>query len=86
MKFHERFVPMYSNSTAPAAMARSCKLQSDELKDMTLAPSVMNSGASITITGPLLNCVDMKELKTKIETAKEGESIVGTHVSQDNFL
>ena len=39
----------------------------------------MKCGASITNTGSLLNCVDVKEHETIIETAKEGESIVATH-------
>jgi hypothetical protein len=40
----------------------------------------MDCGASITITGSLLNCVDVKQHKTIIETAKEGESKRATHV------
>ncbi len=39
----------------------------------------MDCGESITFTGSLLNCVDVKEHKTIIETAKEEKSIVGTH-------
>ncbi len=33
----------------------------------------------VTVTGSLLNCVDVKEHKTIIDTAKEGESMVATH-------
>jgi hypothetical protein len=40
----------------------------------------MDCGASITTTGSLLNCVEVEELKTIIETANEGESIMATHV------
>jgi hypothetical protein len=29
----------------------------------------------------MVNCVDVEEHKTKIETAKEGESIMATHVT-----
>ncbi len=58
-------------------MARSCESQSDELKDKTIG--IMYCGASITVTGSLLNRVDVKEHRTKIETAKEGKSIVATH-------
>ncbi len=59
-------------------MARSIESQSEESTDESLG--VMDCGASITITGSLLNCVDVDEHKTIIETAKEGESIMATHV------
>jgi hypothetical protein len=45
----------------------------------------MDCGESITFTGSLLNCVDVKEHKTIIETAKEGESIVATHACSKTY-
>ncbi len=67
-------------------MARSCELQSDESKDKTF--DVMDCGASITMTGSLLICVDVKENKTIIETAtsKEGESIMATHTCRKTYF
>jgi hypothetical protein len=53
-------------------MAQSSKSQSDESTDKSLR--VMDCRASITFTGSLLNCVDVKEHKTVIDTDKEGES------------
>jgi hypothetical protein len=40
----------------------------------------MDCGASIIITGSLLNCVDVEKHKTIIETAQEWESIMAIHV------
>ena len=34
----------------------------------------------------LLNCVDVEEHKTIIETAKEGESIMATHVCRKTYF
>ncbi len=59
-------------ATARAAMARSSESQSHESTDKSVGVT------SITITGPLLNSVDVKEHKAIIETAKEGGSIVAT--------
>jgi hypothetical protein len=59
-------------------MARTIESQSEESTDESLR--VMDCGASITITGSLLYCVDVEEHKTTIEMAKEGESIMATHV------
>ncbi len=41
---------------------------------------------SITITGYLRNCVNVEEHKTKIETAKGGESIMATHVCRKTYF
>jgi hypothetical protein len=65
-------------------MAQSSESQSDESTDKSLG--VMDYGASITITGSLLNCVDVKEHKTLIETAMEGESIVATHACRKTYF
>jgi hypothetical protein len=46
----------------------------------------MDCGASITITGSLINCVDVEEHKTIIETAKEGESIMATQVCSKTYF
>ncbi len=58
-------------------MVQSSESQCDESTDKSLG--VMDCGASITITGSLLNCIYVKEHETIIEEAKEGESIVTTH-------
>ncbi len=65
-------------ATARAAMARSIESQSEESTDKSFG--VMDCGASITITRSLLNCVDVEEHKTIMETSTEGESIMATHV------
>jgi hypothetical protein len=65
-------------------MASSIESQSEESTDKSLG--VMDCGASITITGSLLNCVDVEEHKTIIETAKEGESILATHVCRKTYF
>ncbi len=65
-------------------MARSCESQSDESTDKSLG--VMDCGASITITGSLIYCVDVEEHKTIIGTAKEGESIVATHACSKTYF
>jgi hypothetical protein len=77
-KLHERYESIYCTATARAAMAHSIEAQSEESKDESLG--VMDCGASITITRSLLNCVDVEEHKTIIETAKERESIMATQV------
>jgi hypothetical protein len=65
-------------------MAGSIDSQSEESTDESLG--VMDCGASITITESLLNCVDVEEHKTIIETAKEGESIMATHVCRKTYF
>ncbi len=60
-KLHERYESIYCTATARAAMARSIDSQSEESTDESLG--VMDCGASITITGSLLNCVDVEEHK-----------------------
>ena len=65
-------------------MARSIDSQSEESTDESLG--VMDCGASITITGSLLNCVDVEEHKTIIETATEGESIMATHACRKTYF
>ncbi len=75
-KLHECYESIYSTATARVAMARSIvsESQSEESTDKSLR--VMDCGASVTFTGPLLNCIDVEEHKTIIETAKEEESIM----------
>jgi hypothetical protein len=63
-KLHERFESIDCTASARAAMARSSESQSDESTDKSLG--VMDCGASISITGSLLNCVDVKEHKQKL--------------------
>jgi hypothetical protein len=81
---HERYESIYCTATARAALARSIESQSEELTDESFG--VMDCGASITITGSLLNCVDVEEHKTIIETAKEGKSIIATHVCRKTYF
>jgi hypothetical protein len=83
-KLHERYESIYCTATARAAMARSIESQSEESTDKSLG--VMDCRASITITGSLLNCVDVEEHKTIIDTAKEGESIMATYVFRKTFF
>jgi hypothetical protein len=59
-KLHERYESIYCTATARPAMARSIESQSEESTDESLG--VMDCGASITITGSLLNCVDERAL------------------------
>jgi len=83
-KLHERYASIYCTTTARAAMARSIDSQTEESTDESLG--VMDCGASITITGSLINCVDVEEHKTIIETAKEGESIMATHSCRKTYF
>ncbi len=69
-KLHEHFESIYCTGSARAVMARSSDSKSEESTDKSLG--VMDFGASITVTGSFLDCVDVKEHKTIIETAKEG--------------
>ncbi len=65
-------------------MARSIESQSEESTDESLG--AIDCGASITITGSLLDCVDVEEHRTIIEKAKEGESIIATHVCRKTYF
>ncbi len=73
-----------NTATASAAIARSIDSRSEESTDESLG--VMDCGASITITVSLLNCIDVEEHKTIIETSKEGESIIATHVCGKTYF
>ncbi len=64
-------------------MACSIESQSEESTDKSLG--VMDCGASITITGSLLNCVDAEGPQIIIETAKEGQSMMATHVCRKTY-
>ena len=68
-KLHERYESIYCTATARAAMARSIDSQSEKSTDESLG--VMDCGASITITGSLLNCVDVEEHRTMRQLRKE---------------
>ena len=65
LKLHERYESIFCTATARAAMARSIESESEESTDESLG--VMDCGASITITGSLLNCVDVEEHKFSIK-------------------
>ena len=79
VRIHERFAHIYFNANVRAAMARHEDSESnyDYSKDKSVI--VMDCGASVTITGSLLNCEDVELKITKIETAKEAESIMASH-------
>jgi hypothetical protein len=83
-KLHELYESIFCTAPARAAMARSIESQSEESTDESLG--VMDCGVSITITGSLLNCVDVEERKTIIETGKEGESIMATYVCRKTYF
>jgi hypothetical protein len=83
-KLHARFESIFFTLSARVAMARSSESQSDESTDKSLG--VMDCEASITITGSFLSCLDVKEHKTIIETAKKGESIVATHACRKTYF
>jgi hypothetical protein len=51
--------------------------QSDYGQDKSVI--VMDCGASTTVTGSLLNCTDIVEKITTVETAKDGEGMTATH-------
>ena len=69
IKLHERFAHIYCNPTARAAMANPEDVaQTDYANDKSVI--VMDCGASTTMTGSLLNCADIEEKITKVETAK----------------
>ncbi len=82
MFYNNNFIRIYH--FARAAMARSIDSQSEESTDESLG--VMDCGASITITGSLINYVDVEEHKTIIETANEGESIMATHTCSKTYF
>ena len=60
-------------------MARQEDSESDHDYSKDKSVIVMDCGASVTITGSLLNCEDVELKITKIETAKEAESIMASH-------
>ncbi len=65
-------------------MARSSQSQSRETTDEALG--VIDCGALVTITGSLLNFIDVEEHKTIIETAKERKSMMATHVCRKTYF
>jgi hypothetical protein len=78
IKIHERFAHIYCNPKARAAMANPSDVaQSDYGQDKSVI--VMDCGASTTVTGSLLNCTDIVEKITTVETAKDGEGMTATH-------
>ncbi len=59
-------------------MARPSDPSIKVIKEKSVA--VMDCGASQTITGSLINCKDVMEKVTIIETANGGESMISNHV------
>jgi hypothetical protein len=60
-------------------MARQEDSESEYDYSKDTSAIVMDCGASVTITGSLLNCDDVEVKITKIETAKEAECSVVLH-------
>ena len=85
IKLHERFAHIYCNPTARAAMANPSDVaQTDYGKDKSVI--VMDCGASTTMTGSLLNCADIVEKITTVETAKDGEGMTATHSCNKTYF
>ena len=85
IKLHERFAHIYCNPTARAAMANPSDVaQTDYGKDKSVI--VVDCGASTTMTGSLLNCADIVEKITTVETAKDGEGMTATHSCNKTYF
>jgi hypothetical protein len=65
------------NVRAAMAWQEDSQPEYDYLKDKSVF--VMDCGASVTITGSLLNFEDVEVKITKIETANEAGSIMASH-------
>jgi hypothetical protein len=85
IKLHERFAPICCNPTARAAMAKPNDVQSTTDYSNDKSVIVMDCGASTTMTGSLLNCADIVEKITTIETAKDGEGMITTFMQENIF-
>ena len=83
IRIHERFAHIYCNPTARAAMANPSDVLSNYSTDKSVI--VMDCGASTTITGSLINCADIAEKETLIDTAKEGEGMTATHPCNQTY-
>jgi hypothetical protein len=79
IKLHERFTLIYCNPTALAAMAKTNDEQSTTESSNDKSVIVKDCGASTTMTRSLLNCADIVEEITTIETAKDSEGMTATH-------
>ena len=84
IQIHERFAHIFCNPTARAAMANPSDVQSNYSTDKSVI--VMDCGASTTITGSLVNCTDIAETETLIDTAKEGEGMTATHSCNKTYF
>ena len=86
IKLHERFAPICCNPTARAAVAKPKDAQSTTDYSNDKSVIVMDCGASTTLTGSLLNCADIVEKITTIETAKDGEGMIATHSCKKTYF
>ena len=84
IKIHERFANIFCNPTVGAAMENPSDVQSNHSTDKSVI--VMDCGASTTITGSLVNCTDIAETETLIDTAKEGEGMTATHSCNKTYF
>lgn len=84
IRMHERFAHIYCTPTARAAMANPSDVQSNYSTDKSVI--VMDCGASTTITGSLINCSDIVEKETMVDTAKEGEGMTATHSCNKTYF
>ncbi len=78
VKIPERYVYLFSFKTETAATARPSDQATKAIKEKYVA--VMNCGASQTITGSLINCKEVMEKVTIIETANGEENMISNHV------
>ena len=67
IRIHERFAHIFCNPTARAAMANPSDVQSNYSTDKSV---IVDCGASTTITGSLVNCTEIAETETPIDTTK----------------
>ena len=85
VKLPERLTYLFRHETEKAAMARQSEQSTKVIREKSVA--VMDCGASQTITGSLINCKDVMEKVTIIETANGEENMVSTHVcTKTNFV
>ena len=84
VKLPERLTYLFRHETEKAAMARPSEQSTKVIREKSVA--VMDCGASQTITGSLINCKDVMEKVTIIETANGEENMTSTHVCTKTYF
>jgi hypothetical protein len=79
-----RYAYLFRLKTKKAAMARPSDQSTKVIREKSV--SVMDCGASQTITSSLINCKDMMEKVTIIETANGVESMKSKHVCNKTYF